>query len=140
MSLFSTTLRVHAFIYERTGGLIGHKILGVPTLMLRTTGRKSGQTRTNSLVYAKDGGRYLVVPSAGGADKAPGWYHNLKAEPRVEIQIARGRRPATATIVERGEPEFDRLWKAVNGNNAGRYDGYQEKTARQIPVVVLAPE
>jgi len=139
-SLFRTTLRVHAYIYERTDGRIGHKILGVPTLMLRTTGRRSGQTRTNSLVYAADDGRYLVVPSAGGAEKAPGWYHNLKADPAVQVQIGRSKTPATATIVERGEPDFDRLWKAVNDNNQNRYDAYQAKTSRQIPVVVLAPE
>ena len=70
-TVFRTTLQVHAFMYEHTDGLIGHRMLGVPCLMLRTTGRKTGQTRTNSLVYAKDSDRYLVVASKGGAPKAP---------------------------------------------------------------------
>ncbi len=70
-SAFHTTLEVHAFIYEHTDGLIGHRLLVVPCLMLRTTGRKTGQTRTNSLVYANDGDRYIVVASKGGDPKAP---------------------------------------------------------------------
>ena len=138
-SLTHGVLRVHAAIYKGTNGRLGHKMIGVPTLLLHTTGRRSGQLRTNALVYARDGERYLVVPSAGGADKPPGWLHNLRAKPAVEVQIGRDRRPATASVVERGEPDFDRLWKAVYDNNKDRYDGYQEKTERQIPVVVLEP-
>ncbi len=137
--LVSGVLRVHAKIYEGTDGRVGHRMIGVPTLMLRTTGRRSGQTRTNSLVYARDGDGYLVVPSNGGADRPPGWLHNLRAKPEVEVQVGRERQPATASVVERGDPEFDRLWKAVNDNNKGRYDQYQAATSRQIPVVVLSP-
>jgi deazaflavin-dependent oxidoreductase (nitroreductase family) len=138
-TVFTTTLRVHAQVYERSDGRLGHRLLGVPALMLRTTGRRTGQTRTNSLVYAPDGDRWLVVPSNGGADRPPAWLHNLRAEPSVEVQVGRKRRPATATIVGRGDPEFDRLWRAVNDNNGKRYDAYQAKTSREIPVVVLAP-
>ena len=132
-------LRVHAAIYKGTDGRIGHRMIGVPTLLLRTTGRRSGQIRTNALVYARDGERYLVVPSNGGAPRAPGWLHNLRAESKAEVQIGRDRKPVTAAVVERGDPEFDRLWKAVNDNNRGRYDGYQKRTDRQIPVVALEP-
>src|SRR5580692_7985429 len=110
---FSTTLRVHAFVYEHSGGLIGHRILGVPSLMLRTTGRKTGQTRTNSLVYARDGDRWLVVPSKGGAPKAPAWQLNLEANPQVEVQIARTTTPVTATVIGHDDPDFPRLWKLV---------------------------
>jgi deazaflavin-dependent oxidoreductase (nitroreductase family) len=138
-TLFSTTLRVHGFVYERTDGRIGHRLLGVPALLLRTKGRRSGLTRTNSLIYASDGDRYLVVPSASGRDNPPAWLHNLRAEPNVEIQIGRERQPATATVIERGEPDFDRVWKAVNDNNSDRYDAYQTQTSRQIPVVALTP-
>src|SRR5437588_3432512 len=94
-----TMLRVHAAVYKGTDGRIGHRLLGVPTLMLRTTGRRSGQTRTNALVYAPDADRFVVVPSNGGADRAPGWLHNVRAAPAVEVQVGRQRRPATATIV-----------------------------------------
>ena len=136
--LVSGFLRVHAKIYEGTDGRVGHRMIGVPTLMLRTTGRRSGEIRTNSLVYARDGEDYLVVPSNGGADQAPGWLHNLRAKPEVEVQVGRERQPMNARVVERGDPEFDRLWTAVNDNNKGRYDEYQSKTSRQIPVVVLS--
>jgi F420H(2)-dependent quinone reductase len=132
-------LRCHEAMYTASDGRIGHGMLGVPALLLRTTGRRSGQTRTNALIYARDGDRYLVVPSNGGAEKAPGWFHNLRADPRAEVQVGRERHPVTAKIVERGGPDFERLWKIVNDNNRDRYDGYQKGTDRQIPVVVLAP-
>ena len=135
--VFGTTLRVHAFLYEQTNGLIGHRLLGVPCLMLRTTGRKTGQTRTNSLVYARDGDRYLVVASKGGDPKAPAWLLNLRAKPDVQVQIARTRFQATGTEIGPDDPQYTRLWKLVNDNNANRYDAYQKKTTRPIPVVAL---
>jgi deazaflavin-dependent oxidoreductase (nitroreductase family) len=132
-------LRIHGLLYERTDGLIGHRLLGVPALMLRTTGRRTGLVRTNSLVYARDGERYLVVPSNGGANRSPAWLHNLRAAPEAEIQVGRERKPVRADIVQPGAPDFDRLWKLVNDNNRGRYDSYQSKTNRPIPVVALTP-
>jgi deazaflavin-dependent oxidoreductase (nitroreductase family) len=135
---FRTTLQVHAFLYEHTGGLIGHRVLGVPCLMLRTTGRKTGQTRTNSLVYAKDGDRYIVVASKGGDPKAPAWLLNLRAEPVVEVQIGRTRFPANATEIGSDDADYARLWKLVNDKNGNRYDAYQKKTTRPIPVVALS--
>jgi deazaflavin-dependent oxidoreductase (nitroreductase family) len=137
-SVFPTTLRVHAFIYEHTDGLIGHRMLGVPCLMLRTTGRKTGQTRTNSLVYAKDGDRYLVVASKGGSPKAPSWLLNLRAKPEVQVQIGRMRFQATGTEIGPDDPDYARLWKLVNDNNGNRYDAYQQQTTRPIPVVALS--
>ena len=137
-TLFSTTLRVHAAVYERTDGLIGHRLLGVPTLMLRTTGRRSGQTRTNSLVYARDGERWLIVPSKGGADTPPAWLLNLRADPTAEVQIARTRTPVTATEIGHDDPDFPRLWKLVNDKNGQRFAAYQKKTTREIPVVALS--
>jgi deazaflavin-dependent oxidoreductase (nitroreductase family) len=138
MSVTSQVLRVHERLYVASGGRVGHKMLGVPTLLLRTTGRRSGAKRTNGLVYARDGGDYLVVPSNGGADRAPAWLHNLQADPAVEIQIGRERRAATARVIDRSDPDFDRLWTIVNDNNRDRYRAYQEKTARPIPVVALS--
>jgi len=139
-SAFHTTLRMHQLIYERTDGLIGHRVLGgIPSLLLRTTGRKSGQTRTNALIYATDGDRYLVVASKGGSDQPPGWLFNLEAHPEVEVQIARKRRQATATVIEHEDPDNARVWKLVNDNNGGRYDAYQRQTSRPIPVVALTP-
>jgi deazaflavin-dependent oxidoreductase (nitroreductase family) len=139
MSVTSQVLRVHEKVYVASGGRIGHKVLGVPSLLLRTTGRRSGATRTNGLVYARDGDDYLVVPSNGGAERAPGWLFNLRANPGAEIQIGRDRRPATARVVEKTDPDFERVWALVNDNNRDRYRAYQEKTARPIPVVALTP-
>jgi F420H(2)-dependent quinone reductase len=139
VNLQHTALRVHEQLYERTDGLIGHRLLGVPTLLLRTTGSRTGLTRTNALVYARDGDRYLVVPSNGGADRAPSWLHNLRASPDLEIQVGRERQPARAEVIDHDSPEFARLWTLVNDNNRRRYDGYQSKTSRQIPVVALTP-
>ncbi|HWE32556.1 MAG TPA: nitroreductase family deazaflavin-dependent oxidoreductase [Solirubrobacteraceae bacterium] len=137
-SAFRATLQVHAFLYERTDGLIGHRMLGVPCLMLRTTGRKSGQTRTNSLVYAKDGDRYLVVASKGGDPKPPAWLLNLRAKPEVQVQVGRTRFEAAATEIGPDDPDYARLWKLVNDNNGNRYEAYQTKTTRPIPVVALS--
>jgi deazaflavin-dependent oxidoreductase (nitroreductase family) len=126
-TVFRRTLQAHAFLYEHSDGVVGHRILGVPCLMLRTTGRKSGQTRTNSLVYATD-----------GDPRAPAWLLNLRAKPEVEVQIGRTRSQATATEIGPDDPDYARLWKLVNDNNSNRYDAYQKKTTRPIPVVALS--
>jgi deazaflavin-dependent oxidoreductase (nitroreductase family) len=139
MSVTSRVLRLHEKLYKRTDGRVGHRMIGVPTLLLRSTGRRSGTTRTNGLVYALDGEDYLVVPSNGGSDRPSAWLHNIRANPDVEIQIARERRKATASVVEASDLDYDRLWKIVNANNRDRYNAYQKQTARPIPVVVLRP-
>ena len=132
-------LHAHQAIYEATDGRVGHHLLGVPSLLLRTTGRRTGKSRTSSLIYARDGEDYLVVASLGGSDRAPGWLHNVRARPQVGVQVGRERFPAMATVVEPGDEGFERLWQLVNQNNRGRYDRYQTRTARPIPVVRLAP-
>lgn len=137
VSLFSNALRVHQMLFERSGGLVGHRLLGVPTLLLRTTGGRSGLTRTNALVYARDGDRYMVVASKGGADQSPGWLHNLASNPNPEVQIGRKRTRATAEILRPDAPDYARLWRLVNDNNGGRYDAYQAQTKRPIPIVAL---
>ncbi len=114
-------------------------MLGVPALLLRTTGRRSGTVRTNGLVYARDGDDYLVVPSNGGADRPPSWLYNLQANPDVEIQIGRERHKGTARVVEPSDKSYERLWKVVNAHNRDRYSAYQQKTARPIPVVAIRP-
>jgi F420H(2)-dependent quinone reductase len=139
MSITSQVLRVHDAIYKRSGGRVGHKALGIPCLLLHTTGRRSGQPRVNSLVYARDGANYVVVASKGGADQHPGWLHNLRAHSDVEVQVGRERTKGTARIVEPSDPDYARLWKIVNDNNSDRYNGYQKLTTREIPVVVVTP-
>jgi F420H(2)-dependent quinone reductase len=138
MSALGRVLRVHQFLYERTNGRIGHHMLGTPTLLLRTTGRRTGTQRTNALVYLTDEGDFVVVASRGGDDHPPAWLLNLIAQPVVEVQLGRERRSATARVLGADDPNYERLWRLVNEQNGGRYDRYQAKTARRIPLVVLA--
>ncbi|OHV04367.1 nitroreductase family deazaflavin-dependent oxidoreductase [Mycobacterium talmoniae] len=131
-------LRLHDAIYQRTNGRIGHRIPGVPpSLLLHTTGAKTGKARTTSLTYARDGDAYLIVASKGGDPRSPGWYHNLKAQPDVEINVGPQRFAVTAKPLLPDDPDYARLWRVVNDNNANRYEAYQRRTSRPIPVVVL---
>jgi deazaflavin-dependent oxidoreductase (nitroreductase family) len=139
MSITSQVLRFHDALYKRTNGRIGHKWLGMPTLLLSSTGRRSGQTRVNSLVYARDGDDYILVASKGGADEHPGWLHNVRAHPDVEVQLGREKSKATAKVLVPEDPDYARVWKLANDGNSNRYDAYQQKTSRPIPVVVVTP-
>ena len=135
-----TFLRVHDTLYQRTNGWIGHRIPGAPpSLLLHTVGAKTGAARVNALSYAKDGDDYLVVASKGGDPKAPGWDHNRKANPRVEINGGPKRFAVTADPVLPDDPDYARLWQIVNKNNGNRYTAYQAKTTRPIPVIRLTP-
>ncbi len=134
-----SVLKLHGQLYERSDGRVGHRMIGVPTLLLRSTGRRSGASRCNALVYAADGADYVLVASNGGSDSGPGWLFNVRAKPEVEIQVGRKRSPGTARVLEPGDADYDRLWRLVNENNHGRYDAYQRGTARPIPLVVVGP-
>jgi deazaflavin-dependent oxidoreductase (nitroreductase family) len=143
-TLADTALRlfvqVHDAVYQRSKGWVGHRIPGAPnSLLLHTVGAKTGLLRTNSLSYARDGRDYLVVASNGGDRRAPGWYHNLKANPSVEVNVGPRRFPMTAAAVLPDDPDYIRLWRIVNANNADRYDAYQARTDRPIPVIRLTP-
>ncbi len=139
VSLQNAFLRFHGWAYQRSDGRVGHRMIGVPTLLLETTGRRSGRPRINALVYARDGSAYVLVASNGGSDKPPAWLLNLRSQHQVQIQVGRNRRPARAVVVEHGEVEYDRLWRLVNQANHDRYVGYQRLTKRPIPLVVVNP-
>jgi deazaflavin-dependent oxidoreductase (nitroreductase family) len=125
----------HVRRYRETGGAVGHRWKrGSKILLLTTKGRKSGEPRTKPLIYEADGDRYVIVASKGGAPEHPDWYENLQAEPNVELQVLDEVFPARAHVAE-GE-ERERLWQLVN-QQWPDYDSYQEKTDREIPVVVL---
>ena len=136
-ALFDHFGRLHAWVYRHNGRL-GRRFAWIPCLVLVTTGRKSGQRRESVLVYAEDGDRCVVVASNGGSDHPPGWLFNVEAQPAVEVQVGTDRYAAAATVVGVDDPDHARLWKLVNAINHNRYDGYQSKTTRPIPLVVLA--
>ncbi len=125
---------VHRRLYRLTGGKIGGRIGRLPVLLLTTTGRKSGQPRTQPLAYTKAGDGFAVIASKGGAPRHPLWYLNLRAHPLADVTVGRESRRVRARDAQ-GE-ERDRLWRALADLFPG-YDGYARKTTRQIPVVVL---
>ena len=137
--VFGTYLRLHDTVYQRTNGWIGHRMMLMPSLLLHTIGAKTGKARTTSLTYGRDGDDYLVVASKGGSPRAPDWYHNLKANPNVEINVGPRRFGVLAHPVVPGDPDYDRLWKIVNKVNRGTYAQYQKRTSRPIPVIRLTP-
>jgi deazaflavin-dependent oxidoreductase (nitroreductase family) len=137
--LLPRVLQIHDVVYRNTHGWIGHRMLGIPCLLLHTVGAKTGAARVASLSYGRDGENYLIVASKSGAPSAPGWYHNLKANPNVEINVGPKRFGVTAKPVLPDDPDYARLWQIVNNYNSNRYEAYQEKTSRPIPVVVLTP-
>ena len=105
-------------------------------LLLRTTGRKSGERRTAALTYLADGDGYVVVGSKGGSDTPPAWLLNVEANPEVEVQVGTRRfaaRARTATAAERQVlwPRVTRMWPD--------YQRYQSQTSRTIPLVILTP-
>jgi deazaflavin-dependent oxidoreductase (nitroreductase family) len=124
----------HVRRYRETDGEVGYLWRGVPTLILTTTGRRSGQPRPTPLIFGRDGDDYLVVASKGGAPAHPAWYRNLVDRPEVEVQVKGERFRARARTAE-GE-ERARLWKLMTGIWPA-YDQYQQRTDRRIPVVVL---
>ncbi|HEY8338798.1 MAG TPA: nitroreductase family deazaflavin-dependent oxidoreductase [Egibacteraceae bacterium] len=130
--------REHVKRYRETNGAEGHEWQpGVYTLLLTTTGRRSGEPYTTPLIYITDGDDYVVVASKGGAPEHPDWYHNLVANPKVEIQVTDQVMAAiarTATSEERARlwPRLVEVWPD--------FDEYQKKTDREIPVVLLTPQ
>lgn len=134
-------LSIHDKIYQGTNGRIGHRLpFAPPNLLLRSIGAKTGAARTNSLTYAKDGEDYLIVASNAGARRYPAWYHNLKANPDVEINVGPKRFPVTARIVGPDDADYTRLFRIADENNSGRYTAYQKKTTRPITVIALTPK
>jgi deazaflavin-dependent oxidoreductase (nitroreductase family) len=124
----------HVRRYLETGGAVGHEWNGVHTLVLTTTGRKSGQPRRSAMIYGQDGDALVVIASQGGAPAHPSWYLNLVAEPHVGVQVGAERIGARARTAEGDERA--RLWN-VMARIWPNYDVYQTRTERRIPVVIL---
>jgi deazaflavin-dependent oxidoreductase (nitroreductase family) len=124
----------HVERYRETDGEVGHDWKGTQTLLLTTTGRRSGERRTTPLIYGRRGDDYVIVASKGGSDRPPGWYENLAADPNVELQVRGERFPARARTASAEEKR--ELWPTMTAEWPA-YDDYQRSTERDIPVVVL---
>ena len=121
-------------MYRLTNGRLGGRLLGMPVLLLTTTGRRSGERRTVPLTYFEDGDALLVVGSKGGSPRHPDWYLNLVADPDAEIQVGGERRRVRGRTATTEEAE--RLWPMVL-ERAPVYGKYRAKTSREIPLVLL---
>lgn len=123
-------------LYRLTGGRLGGRLDRAPVLLLHHVGRRSGKARVLPLIYLEDAGRFVVVASKGGVDKHPAWYHNLMALPETVIEVGRERKRVRARHAEDSEraafwPRLETAYRPLQG--------YQARTARVIPMLVLEP-
>lgn len=132
--------KFHRWAYVHSGGWIGHRMTGpVRSLLLHTTGRRSGERRTVALAYAADGGAFLIVGSNFGGPKPPGWLANLGADPRAEINVGHRRIPVTAEILMPGDHDYERLFAVANRAQRGIFERYRTAMSRPLAVVRLVP-
>jgi deazaflavin-dependent oxidoreductase (nitroreductase family) len=128
--------RAHIWVYQRTSGRLGAKLLWFPAALITTTGRRTGESRTTATLYLRDGDRVVLPASFGGRADHPAWYRNLKADPEVAVQI----RGDHLDLVARDatDEERDRYWPPLT-RIYPPYKGYREATDRIIPLVVCEP-
>lgn len=128
----------HRLLLKLTGGRLGSKVMGMPSLELTTIGRKSGEPRPVMLTAPIiDGDTIVVVASRGGDPTHPAWFLNLRDNPAVKVSLQQGpRRTMKASIAS--PEERAELWPRVVAAYRG-YGGYQRKTTREIPLVLLTP-
>jgi F420H(2)-dependent quinone reductase len=128
--------KTHSSVYRRSDGRVWGTMFGGPILLLNTTGRKSGQRRTNPLLYVMDGEDFVLIASNGGAPSHPAWYLNLMANPDATVEVGDRKLRVRAEEVDGGEKA--RLWQKMVDMYSS-YDDYQTKTKREIPLLVLHP-
>ncbi len=121
--------------FRANAGKVGGMFEGRNVLLLTTVGAKSGRERLSPLVYTRDGDRFVVAASYGGAPKHPSWFHNLVANPKVTVEVGEERFEADAVVIE-DRAERDRLYAGMVEHAAGFAD-YEKKTDRLIPIVVF---
>ncbi|MEA3184314.1 MAG: hypothetical protein QOC57_249 [Ilumatobacteraceae bacterium] len=136
-AVFKVVTRFHRLVFDLSKGKLAGKGSGMPVLKLTTVGRKSGERRSTMLTSPLvDGGNVVLVASFGGDDRDPAWFLNLVANPDVDVVMDGSNKPMRARVAE--GVERTRLWEELTAKHAN-YAGYQRKTSRQIPVVVLEP-
>lgn len=128
---------VHRPVFRLTKGKVAGRGSGMPVLVLTTTGRKSGAKRPTMLTSPLQlGDSIVLVASRGGDDRNPDWYFNIEADPAVEVEMDGTTRPMTARVADAAEKA--ELWSQIVADH-DNYAGYQRKTERDIPVIVLDP-
>ena len=120
--------------FRANGGKVGGPFEGAPLLLLHTTGAKTGRTRVKPLAYRREGDRLVVFGTKGGAPTNPEWYYNIRANPRVTVEVGNDRFEADARIAP--PDERDRIWR-LQTRDAPVFADYQKRTDRTIPVVIL---
>ncbi len=120
--------------FRANAGRVGGYFEGARLLLLHTIGAKSGLERVNPVMYFMDGGRYVIIASAGGADQHPAWYYNLLAHPEVTVELGTKQFPARAAVTT--EPERTRLYGKMEAIWHS-FTEYKHKTSRSIPVFTL---
>ena len=140
--LLALITALHRFVYRASGGRLGSKLGGAPMLLLSSVGRKTGKQRATPLLYVEDlehegdGARWVVIASNAGDDRHPAWWLNLQSRPDTTIQVGTAHHDVRA---RRATPEeVERIWPKLIASY-GYYDAYRERTARDIPVVILEP-
>ena len=126
----------HRVLYVTTNGALGRRLVGNDMLLLTTRGRRTGEAHTVPLLYLREGGRLLVIASYGGRAHHPEWYLNLLAEPEVTARVGARKLAVTARTASPSERDF--WWPKVVAAYSD-YAVYQQRTEREIPVVVLEP-
>ncbi len=140
--LLALVTALHRFVYRASGGRLGSKLGGAPMLLLTNVGRKTGKQRVTPLLYVEDHDqephrtRWVVIASNAGDDRHPAWWLNLQSRPDTTIQVGTAHHDVRA---RRATPEeVERIWPKLVASY-GYYDAYRERTARDIPVVILEP-
>lgn len=122
--------------FRANDGVVGGQFEGAPMILVTHTGAKSGKKRTNPLVHTRDGDRCVVIASKAGADSHPDWFHNIRANPRVTVEVGTEKFEADAEIYTEG-PERDRLFRQQS-ELMPNFKEYEQNTDRVIPVVALS--
>ena len=122
--------------FRTNQGKVGGRFEGRTLLLLHTKGAKSGEERVNPVAYVRDGDRYVIIASKGGAPTNPSWYYNLLANPLVNVEVGTEKFQAHAQVAE--EPERTRLYNKMV-EMMPSFDDYRRKTTRMIPVIILTP-
>jgi deazaflavin-dependent oxidoreductase (nitroreductase family) len=135
-ALVRLVIRAHTTLFRLTRGRLGARVVGAPVLLLTTIGRKTGKPRTTALIYLRDHGAFVIAASNGGVASHPTWYLNLKSYPEALVELPGQKLRVRAE--QAGPDERARLWPLLTQLYSG-YIQYQQKTTREIPVMLLRP-